>query len=462
MLTDQEIKYALKQLLLRAGIKEPIIENNNWHNEQVDIRYEPYFEGKGTLSKVIFIQPVEKKSLSILNNLEPNSISWQEKQKLLPPNISLPISEKIPIFSPPNIDEKLFKPVQLINENVVVFHFDVVAAAFFMLSRYEEIINKTRDKYGRFPANESFAYKQGFLSQPIVDEMGLILRAWMQYLDPEWEPYKHKPEVIITHDIDFIRTLPNLRKIARSSLENARKMGIPAGIAETLKIFRKETHNLADTPYVQSIFRMINLLRLNHLKGYFFFKSSRATFYDSGYDVSHPVFEKIFCQIKEANFEIGLHPGFYTYTNSRLLKKEKSSLEENLGSKIKHCRQHYLRFDPSVTWRVQQEAGFQFDHTMAYAQHEGFRCGTCHSFNPFDIDRQKELRIIEMPLIVMDTTLKDYQGYSIDEAKQKIINLAKKCYAVEGTFSLLWHNTSFFGDWEEWGEMYKSVLPALV
>ena len=108
------------------------------------------------------------------------------------------------------------------------------------------------------------------------------------------------------------------------------------------------------------------------------------------------------------------------------------------------------------------EAGFHFDHTMAYAQHEGFRCGTCHSFNPFDMDSQEELGIVEVPLIVMDTTLKDYQGYSIDEAKQKIINLAKKCHAVEGTFSLLWHNTSFLGDWEEWGEMYESILPTLV
>lgn len=47
---------------------------------------------------------------------------------------------------------------------------DIFAASFFMLTRWEEYVNKARDSHNRFPATESLAYKQGFLDRPIVNE----------------------------------------------------------------------------------------------------------------------------------------------------------------------------------------------------------------------------------------------------------------------------------------------------
>ena len=47
---------------------------------------------------------------------------------------------------------------------------DIFAASFFMLTRWEEYVNKNRDIHDRFPATESLAYKQGFLDRPVVNE----------------------------------------------------------------------------------------------------------------------------------------------------------------------------------------------------------------------------------------------------------------------------------------------------
>ena len=47
--------------------------------------------------------------------------------------------------------------------------FDIFAAAFYMLSRYEEYLPHVKDDYGRFTAKESLAFKHGFLDQPVVD-----------------------------------------------------------------------------------------------------------------------------------------------------------------------------------------------------------------------------------------------------------------------------------------------------
>lgn len=48
------------------------------------------------------------------------------------------------------------------------FDFDIFAASFYLLSRYEEYLPHTKDEYGRFPHTASLAYREGFLNQPLV------------------------------------------------------------------------------------------------------------------------------------------------------------------------------------------------------------------------------------------------------------------------------------------------------
>ena len=61
----------------------------------------------------------------------------------------------------------------------------------------------------------------------------------------------------------------------------------------------------------------------------------------------------------------------------------------------------------------------------------------------------------EHPLIAMDGTFQQYQGYTPQEALQKIKQLQKNCEAVEGDFILLWHNTFV---WREYTPWYKEVF----
>ncbi len=47
--------------------------------------------------------------------------------------------------------------------------FDVFAASFYLLSRYEEYLPHKKDMYGRFAHENSLAYTEGFLAQPLVN-----------------------------------------------------------------------------------------------------------------------------------------------------------------------------------------------------------------------------------------------------------------------------------------------------
>ena len=107
---------------------------------------------------------------------------------------------------------------------VLVIHADLVASAFFLLSRYEEcVLREVRDGHGRFPGRRSLLFRADVLDRPLVDEYGVALRTWLRDagLDiPEWA---RNPSVVLTHDIDDIRLFTGWKGIFRSLASAALK-----------------------------------------------------------------------------------------------------------------------------------------------------------------------------------------------------------------------------------------------
>lgn len=65
--------------------------------------------------------------------------------------------------------------------------FDIFAAAFYLLSRYEEYLPHVKDDYGRFLASESLALKEGFLHQPVIDIWAYKFKALLQAQFEDYE-----------------------------------------------------------------------------------------------------------------------------------------------------------------------------------------------------------------------------------------------------------------------------------
>ena len=47
--------------------------------------------------------------------------------------------------------------------------FDVFAASFYLISRYEEYLPHEKDMYGRYAHENSLAYKERFLQLPLIN-----------------------------------------------------------------------------------------------------------------------------------------------------------------------------------------------------------------------------------------------------------------------------------------------------
>lgn len=313
---------------------------------------------------------------------------------------------------------------------------DIFAASFFMLTRWEEYVNKNRDEYNRFPATESLAYKQGFLDRPVVNEYIEKLKQMLLELDKDLKFKQQKKELIITHDVDVPLSYPNLFSGCRDIIgDMVKRKNFRLAFSKILTKYLVLTKQKKD-PY-DTFNELMDSSESLGIKSYFFFMANGETTYDNFYKSSDRFIQELIVKIKNRGHYIGIHPTYNAYNLFSQLKKEIKELENNLQSDIKFGREHYLRFEVPTTWQIWEDNGMDWDSSCGYADQIGFRCGTGDSFSVFNILTRKKLKLKERPLIVMDCTLFDYNHYSYNEAKEKIDIMIGR----SNQFTILWHNS---------------------
>ena len=80
--------------------------------------------------------------------------------------------------------------------------FDLFAASFYLISRYEEYLPHVKDVHGRYTAPESLAYNNGFLEKPVVDIWAYKLLAVLKKKFPDYKYLERSYEYVSTIDID--------------------------------------------------------------------------------------------------------------------------------------------------------------------------------------------------------------------------------------------------------------------
>lgn len=461
-LTVKMIRYGWGELAKRAGIWE-FRADVELHG--LPIRYgnpnEISFERAG-----IIVESSSADAFTAILNAAGKSLIWVSVSSLMPKNAIYNNDAKVPVlFWGNGADPNDVDCIKRKDDGTVVICIDIIAATVFMLSRWEEIGATEHDKYGRFPSTASVAYKQGFLDRPIIDEYAQILRAWVQELNPAWRPRSHTFSVKLSHDIDWVAPYPSWSHGLRHLVGDVIKRRDLGQAWATQRKLLSSVLQPDSTPQMQGVYQLAEYSKQAGLSSTFNFMAAEHSAFDGGYDPAAASVRKCVDFLTESGHEIGFHPSYYTLNNLSKLQAEKTRFERAItssaGGAIKGGRQHYLRFQVPDTWRQWAEIKMSYDSTLGYADHEGFRCGTCHPFTVFDFEQDQELPLVEIPLIVMEETLRSYRSMNIDEAHQRIIQLAKVCRSVGGTFTLLWHNTSLFGTWSEWGERYPIIVQEL-
>lgn len=424
-ITPQARRYALWELARRSGVDRELFQM--WR-----IRQEPggtLLETSLPTKKQIFFPDARPELLRELAGHKINTVqkAWMyepdgDVKKLIP-------SFLVPFAGSRETEGPLFVAV---SRDRVESTVDLLLTMLLCLSRWEESIATDHDSHGRFAAQQSEAFKQGFLDRPIVDEYGLAFEQVLKFLHPNWRPTERKLRAKVSHDADHVGIPYHgkniLRQIAHRDAGNTWRE-LWGWLPE------------CEPADLRAVRQIVTITREHKLDSAVYWMASPPSAQDSGYDPRHDKIRRVIGWLRERGVECGVQPGYSTFRSPEKLRREINLLREILGDEPLGGRQHYLRWCVD-TWIHWEMCGLAYDSTLSYADHIGFRAGTCLPYRPWLLSLNRTADLLEIPLLVMDRTLLGYMKLSEEASVEAVRICAERCRRVGGVFTMIWHNNT--------------------
>lgn len=320
---------------------------------------------------------------------------------------------------------------------------DFLSTSFFLLAYLQEYTDYVPDQYNRFPYQASVQHHFKCVEQNLVAHYFDALYASIPKLHSRITPKKHATGIFLSHDIDH--AFGALRQNAPYLLKKG-KIGalLQAMFNHYLRVpdqlLLNKIMDIEDAYDVRSVFFWM----VNSGKG------SRKI-YNADYSIDDARVRKMQQTIQQRGWVNGLHKSVSRDTYSGEF--------DRLGAVAKRInRNHYLLTELPGTFEHLQDAGVQLDATFGFPEVMGFRNSYGLPIKPFDVKRKKAYDFVEVPLHIMDTTLRYYQNCSSKQATNHILEFLSK-HTDNAVISILWHNNYFFEAAEPgWVDAYKEVL----
>ena len=333
------------------------------------------------------------------------------------------------------------------------FQFDIFAASFYLLSRYEEYLPHEKDIYGRYSHENSLAFKNNFLHKPLINIWinDLTLRLKTAFENIIFHPPVFK--AILTYDIDiawsyqhkgFFRNIGGF--IKNPGLERLSVM---------LRI-KKDPFDAYD--FIDKLHEQKQLSVL-----YFFLVADNVSKYDKNISPNKASMRELI-KAHSNKYPIGLHPSWKSNNNITILKKEKAYLEEIANKQILNSRQHYIQFSLPDSFEKLIKAGINNDFSMGYGSINGFRASFAGSFYWYNLAAEKMTRLKLFPFCFMDANSHYEQHQNTKDAFAELMHYKNECEKVNGLFISIFHNNFLgtdkkFNGWKEMYEAFISQLP---
>ncbi|MFM2145537.1 MAG: hypothetical protein RL732_373 [Bacteroidota bacterium] len=340
------------------------------------------------------------------------------------------------------------------------YPFDVFAATFYLLSRYEEYLPHQKDELGRYAFQYSLAFREGFLQEPLVDKWLDDLQQVLQQRFPELIFRRKQFNCLLTYDIDIAYAYKNRgRERAFGGLLQSLYQGEWREAGQRLRVLRGKEKD----PY--DCFEWLDALHLYcRVKPVFFFLVARNR---SRYDKNCPTSVKPFRELIEyyaRNYIVGLHPSWRSGDEEGLLREEKEWLEVIADRPIEASRQHYLRFTLPQTYRRLVQEGIRKDYSMGYGTVNGFRASVASPFFWYDLEREEQTPLQLHPFCYMDTNSCFQMNHTPGQAYRELMGFYTQVKKYKGQFVAIWHNSTLgtHPRFDGWREMYELFMKETV
>lgn len=338
--------------------------------------------------------------------------------------------------------------------------FDIFAASFFLLSRYEEYLPHQQDEYGRFAHTGSIAFKKSFLDTPLIDLWLLDFQSILQEKFPTLLFPARKFRFIPTYDIDIAFSYL-YKGIARTAGGAARSLlkGEIDDVKERFEVIAGKKEDPFDT------YEWLNALHLKYdlHPCYFFLVAQSPGEYDKNIDPRHPEMRELI-RSHSIRYNIGIHPSWQSGDAVNLLKEEIRTLETIIEQKVIYSRQHYIRMTLPYTYRKLIDQGIHHEFSMGYGSINGFRASVASPFYWYDLAAEEKTSLLVCPFCFMDANACYEQKLTPQQAFAEIKHYHDIIKKVNGTMITIWHNNFFGSDkmFTGWKEVYEVFLEEMV
>lgn len=337
--------------------------------------------------------------------------------------------------------------------------FDIFAASFYLLSRYEEYLDHEKDQYDRYDHKNSLAQQHNFLEIPLIDYWMLALEKQIQKIYPAYHLPVREFVVQPTYDIDiayrfrYASPYKNIRGYFTDLL-----MGRFDALMERSAIYSGKQKDSYD------IYNWLDELHKQYaLQPYYFFLVAEK---QKGYDKNVDPYTKGMRELISEHakrYRIGIHPSIQSNSDTACLEREIKLLSYHAHHPIRYSRQHYLKLQLPETYYQLTAAGIQQDHSMGYGAANGFRASTSYPFFWYDLAKEQTTSLQIIPFCYMDSTAIFHERLNAEMAMERMGYFSRTVRKVNGVFSYIMHNHFLTEqqEWIMWHNMYETFLKTI-
>ena len=329
------------------------------------------------------------------------------------------------------------------------FPFDVFAASFYLISRYEEYLPHVKDSLNRYDERQSLCVRNGFAEIPLVD----LWLAELQRLLKESFP---DLAVVLPQEESFmplIEVVSPFKYLHQSVFSNI--------VSFSRSLYHLNFWTLIEQPMVLLGFRKDpwdtfeeykDLFYKAKFKSRFFFLFSKESNMDRGISIRNASFQSLIKGVADY-FEVGLLASYPANSSGIQLEKERKGLNALIHRGIQKIRYAWGISTVNESYRNLLMQEVQSDFSFGFSNQIGYRASTAVPFYFYDLANEMTTSLKVFPVVMNENSLRQFSPV---EGVKKLIALHNCLPLKSGVHCFVLTNQIFENS--QANSTYRSVI----
>lgn len=332
--------------------------------------------------------------------------------------------------------------------------YDIFAAAFYLITRYEEYLPYKSDEFGSFPVDQSLAFENDFLEQPIIDIWAEIFlnTVLMSFPKLNYQKNAYKVNTLIEAKQPFAYANQELVNTVVGYIKEIGQWKINEVVTRSQTLL-----GLKPDPY-DTFSWVIQNTKMAEKQLIVFFMLGDTDVILERQNTNSPRFHQRIKFIGDYE-ELGLIFSKAAINDHQIMKEEKSRMEAISHRPVQSSMfvDNTLKLPNAYRGLIQLE--IEKDYSMVYRNAIGYRAGTCSEFLFYDLEHEVKTPLTISPVAISTQALKQYDS---DKVERLVQDFYEESANLGGKLNFIFSNQDFsFAHSDNapfWKNLFKNQL----